>query len=278
MEESHRRSPDIEHARARRAADAQHRPAPPGHARRAAAAEHARGRGRPRHHADHRLRPHRHREDRRGQGLLEGHPDRRADGLPRLLLQRDGVLRRGRDAARPRGAAARAVPARDPPRAQPDHVPPRVARDERARPRRDLDVLVLLPRPRADPRPVRDVVRPAHAHALHPGRRRDRGHPGGFAAKLRAVHRRRCPRASTSTPRCSTRTRSSCSACADVGAVDEEHAARARRDRPAAARDRQPVGPAQGRAVLVLRPLRVQDPGRHRSATTTTASRSGWPR
>ena len=28
-----------------------------------------------------------------------------------------------------------------------------------------------------DPRPVRDVLRPAHAHALHPGRRRDGGHP-----------------------------------------------------------------------------------------------------
>ena len=48
-----------------------------------------------------------------------------------------------------RGPQARAVPARHPPRAQPDHVPPRLARDERARPRRDLDVLVLLPRARA---------------------------------------------------------------------------------------------------------------------------------
>ena len=94
------------------AADAQPRPAPPRHARGAAAADHARGRGRARHQADHRLRPHRHREDRRGQGVLEGHPGHRADGLPLLLLQRDGVLRRRRDAARPRGAAARAVPAR----------------------------------------------------------------------------------------------------------------------------------------------------------------------
>ena len=31
--------------------------------------------------------------------------------------------------------------------------------DRRARPRRDLDVLVLLPRARDDPRPVRDVLR-----------------------------------------------------------------------------------------------------------------------
>ena len=83
-----------------RAADAQHRPPPPVDPRRAAADRDARGRGRPRHQADHRLRPHRDREDRRGQVLLEGDPGRRADGLPQLLLQRAGVLRRGRDAAR----------------------------------------------------------------------------------------------------------------------------------------------------------------------------------
>jgi NADH-quinone oxidoreductase subunit D len=41
-------------------------------------------------------------------------------------------------------------------------------------------------------------------------------------------------------------------------------AAAPRRHRPAAARDRQPVGPAQGDAVLVLRRLRVQHPGRLR--------------
>ena len=97
--------------------------------------------------------------------------------------------RRGRDAARPRGAAARAVPARDPPGAQPDHVPPGVAGHDRARPRRDLDVLVLLPRPRVDPRPVRDVVGPAHAHALLPDRRRLRGHPGRLGAEGARVRR-----------------------------------------------------------------------------------------
>ena len=49
-------------------------------------------------------------------------------------------------------------------------------------------------------------------------------------------------------------------------------AARPRRHRAAAARRRQPVGPAQGDAVLELRGLRLQDPGRARSATTTTAT------
>ena len=79
------------------AVDAQLRPAPPGDARRAAAARDAAGRDRPRHQADRRLRAHGDREDGRGQGVLEGHPDRRADGLPVLLLQRDGLLRRRRD-------------------------------------------------------------------------------------------------------------------------------------------------------------------------------------
>ena len=41
-------------------------------------------------------------------------------------------------------------------------------------------------------------------------------------------------------------------------------AAQARRDRPAAARGRQALGPAQGAPVLELRPLRLQDPGRDR--------------
>ena len=60
---------------------------------------------------------------------------------------------------------------------------------ERARPRRDLDVLVLLPRARDDPRPVRDVLGPADAHALHPGRRRDRGHPARLRAEAAQVPR-----------------------------------------------------------------------------------------
>ncbi len=44
----------------------------------------------------------------------------------------DGVLRGGRDAARGAGAQARPVSARDPHGAEPDHVPPGVARDQRA--------------------------------------------------------------------------------------------------------------------------------------------------
>ncbi len=133
---------------------------------------------------------------RRAEVLLEGDPGRRADGLPRPTTST-----RWRSAAPSRRCSrcevpqARPVPARDPPRAQPDHVAPRVARDERARPRRDLDVLVLLPRARDDPRPVRDVLRPADAHPLLPGRRRDGGHPARLRGEARAP----------SSPRCRTR-------------------------------------------------------------------------
>ena len=259
------------------AAHAQPGPPPSRHARGPAPADDARGRGGARHQADHRLRPHRHREDRRGQVLLEGHPGGRADGLPRLLLQRDGLLRGGGDAARRRGAQARPVPARDPPRAQPHHVAPGVAGHERAGPRRDLDVLVLLPRARDDLRPVRDVLRPAHAHALHPGRRRHRGHPGRLrreAARLLRSHagpRRRVRR--DPQPQ---RDRAPAPA-RRLPAVGEE-AARARRHRPAAARRRQPRGTCARPSPTAPT---TTSTSRSRSApwaTTTTATPCAWPR
>ena len=98
-----------------------------------------------------------------------------------------------------------AVPARDPPRAEPHRLAPGLAGHERARPRRDLDVPVLLPRARADPRPVRDVLRAAHAHALLPGRRRHRGHPARLRAQAARVLEGDARRAPTSTGRSSTR-------------------------------------------------------------------------
>ena len=65
-------------------------------------------------------------------------------------------------------------------RAEPDPLAPRLARHLRARARRDLDVLVRVPRAGPDPRPVRDGHRRPHAHALLPGRRARRGHPAGL--------------------------------------------------------------------------------------------------
>ena len=144
--------------------------------------------------------------------LLEGDPVRRADGLPLLLLQHAGVLRRRRAAARARDPAAGQVPAGDPPGAEPAPLAPGLARDLRPRPRRDVDVLLLLPRARPDPRPVRDVDRAADAHPLLPGRRRLRGHPGRLRAQAARVLRRDAvpDRPVRGAPR--TATRSSCSA------------------------------------------------------------------
>ena len=85
---------------------------------------------------------------------------------------------------------ARQVPAGDPPGAEPDPLAPGLARHLGARPRRDVDVLLLLPRARPDPRPVRDVLGPADAHALLPGRRRLRGHPGRLRGEGARVLRR----------------------------------------------------------------------------------------
>ncbi len=168
------------------------------------------------------LRPHRDREELRGQELLEGDPVRRADGLPLLLLQHGGLLRRGRAHAGARDPAARQVPADDPPGAQPDPLAPGLARDVGARPRRDVDALVRVPRARHDPRPVRDVDRPADAHPLLPGRRRLRGHPGRASRRSSARSAPRCPTGSTSTRRCSTATRSSCRGRKGVGIVSRE--------------------------------------------------------
>ena len=75
-----------------------------------------------------------------------------------------------------------------------------------ARARGDLDVLVLLPRARPDPRPLRDGDRVPHAHALFPGRRARRGHPGRLLPRVPQVRRldaagaRRLPRAARPQP------------------------------------------------------------------------------
>ena len=117
-----------------------------------------------------------------------------------------------------------------------------------------------------DPRPVRDVVRPAHAHALLPGRRRHRGHP----RRLRA---RRSARSSSDMPdrvdqyeaTCSTATRSSCSALRgrrhrlpESGCSSSASPARC------CAPPANPGTCARPMPYCVLRRLRLQDPGRHR--------------
>ena len=201
--------PGLDEDRSTEVHDGQHRAAPPGDPRRAAAGRRPRRRGRQGPQAGDRLRPHRDRKVLRGQELLEGHPLRRADGLRLLLLPDGGLLRRGRAPHRPRDPAPRQVPADDLPRAQPDPLAPGLAGDDGARPRRGLDALVLLPRARQDPRPLRDGDRAADAHPLLPGRRRDRGHPARLRGEAAATSSRRCRSGSASTRTCSTATRSS---------------------------------------------------------------------
>ena len=88
-----------------------------------------------------------------------------------------------------RAAAEGAVDAHAPLRAQPDPLPPRLARHRRARAGGDLDVLVLLPRAGRHPRPLRAGHRRPHAHALLPGGRARRGHPGRLLRRVPHVRR-----------------------------------------------------------------------------------------
>ena len=108
-----------------------------------------------------------------------------------------------REAARDRRPPKAVVDAHAPLRAEPDPLAPGLPRHGRARAGGDLDVLVLLPRARRDPRPVRDGRRVAHAHALLPGRRPRRGHPGRLLRRVPASSATSCPSASTSTRRSS---------------------------------------------------------------------------
>ena len=89
-------------------------------------------------------------------------------------------------------------------RAEPHPLAPRLPRHGRARAGCDLDVLVLLPRARPDPRPRRDGLRDAHAHALLPDRRARRGHPASASIRRRASSSSGCRRRSTTTRRSST--------------------------------------------------------------------------
>ncbi len=75
--------------------------------------------------------------------------------------------------------------------------------------------------------------------------------PRGFAAKLRKFVEE-MPAAPTSTPTCWRRTRSCSSACAGPCPLDEATLLEPRGHRAAAARRRQPMGPAQGRSLLEL--------------------------
>ena len=126
--------------------------------------------------------------------------------------------------------------------------------------RRDLDVLVRVPRARADPRPVRARRGLPHAHPLLPGRRPRRGHParllpgGAQVLRLDAASDRRLRDAADAQQdlaRAHRRARAALRRRRD----------RARPVRPGAARVGRRLGRAQGRAVPRLPPGRLPRAG-----------------
>ena len=193
-----------------RAVHGQHGPAPPRDARGAAAARDARGRVRPRAGAARRLRPHRHREELRGPAVLEGHHVRRADGLPRLLLQRAR-----RSAWRWSACSRRRF------RTRAHYL--RVLHLELERiashlfwlgtSALDLGAISMLWYALRDRDMILDLFEMSGGqrlpHPLHPGGWRDGGHPAGLRGEVPRVLPHDAS-ASTSTRRSSTATRSSC--------------------------------------------------------------------
>ena len=115
------------------------RPEPPVDARRAAADRRPARRGRGRARGRGRLPAHRLREEHGAEDVLEGGHVRAADGLPRLPGERVRLRRRGREAARDRGAAQGDVDADAAARAEPDPLAPDLARHRRARDRARSD-------------------------------------------------------------------------------------------------------------------------------------------
>ena len=128
---------------------------------------------------------------------------------------------------------------------------------------RDLDALVRVPRARHDPRPVRDVDRPADAHPLLPGRRRLRGHPGRLRAQAARLLR---GDADPDRP-----VRGAARPQRDLPPADQgrRHRARASACSSSASPGRccappgEPWDLRKARALPRLRRRRLQDPGRH---------------
>ncbi len=243
----------------RRAGRRQHGPAAPVDARRAPADPRARGRDGDRGPLRHRLPAHRHREEHGVPLLGAGHDVLHPDGLPVAVLQRGDLRARRRAAARHRGRHPREGPGHAGPAhgAQPHLLPPGLHRDRRHGDRRADRDDHRLPRARAGARPVRADHRAAHEPRVHPPRRRRPGPP--------ARRPRRDPRLHRADEEAAAGVRRAVQRQPDLqGPARGRRPPRARRLprardlRPAAARHRLPVGPAQDPALLRLRGLRLR--------------------
>ena len=124
-------------------------------------------------------------------------------------VEQPGAVPGGREAARHRGAGARAGDPRAAHRADPHQRALRLARHPRARHRRDDGLLLLLPRAREGALDLRHGVRRAHdrvATSASAAWRCDI--PEGLPRHAARSSSTRCRRTSTSTRRCCRRTRS----------------------------------------------------------------------
>ena len=249
---------------ARRPHRRQHGPPAPVHARGAAAGAGAGGGDGHAGPLRDRLPAHRHREELRVPHLDPGRHVRDARGLPVAALHRDRLLPRHREAAGRRSAPAGPAGPRHADGDQPDRLAPCGAGHRRHGARRAHRHDQRFPRARGPAAPAGAPHRPAHEPRVHPPGRPRAGLPGRL--------RRGRPGRREADPRPAARLRQAAHRPADLApAVGERGlpAARrlpgARRHRPDPAVRGPAVGPAQGRALLRLRGVRLRRADGHRS-------------
>ena len=199
----------------------------------------------------------------RGQELLEGDPVRRADGLPLLLLQHAGLLRRGRDSC----SSSRSRPGRRTCARSTSSSTGSTRTCSGSGPRRSTSARSRCSGTRcasATRSSTCSRCRPASGCTPATSRSAASSRTSRSASSAScAPSAPRCRPGSTSTRRCSTATRSSSSGRRASGSSPRERLLELGVTGPAAARRRRALGPAQGRPLSRLRRRRLQDPGRH---------------